>query len=710
MTRSTTSLLVVALALAACTATTSGTDPVSSPSATITADDDPATPAATASSTIDWDEPGPVAAQAASFRLQPFDSCDALLDYYVTSASGLVGPWGLAGGPVFFEGDMMMTEAAAEDAAGAPVAAQDAGSDGGGGDGTFSGTNVQEEGVDEPDVVKTDGEVIVTLAQQGNGQGIRVVDVASAEVVGRLPLPEDAWNAELLLSGDDLLVLTTGGDTGRAPNPAADLLPAYAPTRTTVTRVDLADPAAPQVIGSVRMEGSYRSARMVGDTVRVVMASEPTGLSFVQPSDGGLAAEDDALDKNRQILAESDLDDWVPHLQVLNADGDAEGNVGEVQRLLDCGDIARPADVSGLSTLSVLTLDIGADDMVPTSAAGLVAAGDTVYASSDRLVVSTSSWGAWRQPFVSDRRGLEDDDEIRTDLHSFDISDPAEVRYVASGSVTGTLIGQFALSETDGVIRVATTTQPDWFADGRAERVSESSLVVLAEQDGELVETGRVDGLGVTERIYAVRYLGPDLAAIVTFRETDPLYLVDTSDPTAPVVSGELKIPGFSSYLHPVGDGRLVGIGQDADERGSTLGLQASLFDVSDTTAPERVDQVTFGGGYSPVEYDHRAFLYWDPTGQVVLPAELWDESEAIEAEESGEPYQPFVGAIVLQVDGQTVSEQGRVSLREDQGSEWWGEVRRSVVIDDHLWVVAPDRLARFTLDGLDGREVVSLR
>ncbi len=667
------------------------------PATTSSPASEPSTPSAS-SGTIEWDEPGPIVAQSAAFQLQPFSSCDALLDYYVEAARDLVGPWGLGGnGPMYFEGDVA-TEAAAVDSAGGreSTTAQAVGADG---DGSFSGTNVQEEGVDEPDVVKTDGEVIVTVAEQG----IRVVDVASAEVIGRLALPDQAWNAELLLSGDDLLVVTTGGESfGRGS--ATDLFPAYAPTRTTVMRVDLSDPTTPTVVGSVRMEGGYRSARMVDGTVRLVMVSEPTGLSFVQPTDGGLSAEQDALEENRRLLAQSDLDDWVPHLQVLDADGTS----GEVQRLLDCGDIARPADVSGLSTLSVLTLSIDGDELVPTSGAGLVAAGDTVYASMDRLVVSTSPWGQWIQPFLADRGDL-DDRELRTDLHSFDISDPSSTRYVASGSVTGTLLNQFALSETDGVIRVATTTQPDWFGGERRARESESSLVVLAERDGDLVETGRVDGLGVTERIYAVRYLGPDLAAIVTFRETDPLYLVDTSDPTDPVVTGELKIPGFSSYLHPIGDGRLVGIGQDANDSGRTLGLQASLFDVSDLTSPERVDQVTFGGGYSPVEYDHHAFLYWNATGQVVLPAELWDESEAIDAEESGRPFEPFVGAIVLEVDGSTVTEQGRVSLRDGAGGQWWGEVRRSMVIDDHLWVVAHDRLARFTLDGLDDRTVVPL-
>lgn len=698
-------LVVTMLFVAGCTSTTS-TEPAEpvDPSSTVPLGGD--TPGPSTGGEVGDPEADPVtAAQPIAAQLVQFDSCQALLDHYVEEATDLVGPYGLGGGPVFFEGEEMMAESeamAAEDTAAAD------GAESAGGE-SFSTTNVQEEGVDEPDRVKTDGALIVTMVEGG----LRVVDVASAEVVGRLPLSDQAWNAELLLSGDDLVILSTGGDSDGGVVEDG-LRPAFSPTRTTVTRVDLADPSSPTVTGSVVMEGAYTSARMVDGTVRLVMVSDPTGLRFVQPKDGGLNAEQDALAENRQLLAQSDIDDWIPHLQVRDADG---RTVGDVQPTLDCQDIARPSNFAGLSTLSVLTLSIDGDEFTPTSGAGLVAAGDTVYASTDRLIVATSPWGQWLEPFISDPRAFREPEEVATDLHTFDISDPATTSHVASGSVAGTLIGQFALSEVDGVIRVATTTQPQWFAAERAGiEDSQSSLVMLAEEGDDLVETGRVDGLGITERIYAVRYLGPDLATIVTFRETDPLYLIDTSDPTNPTVTGELKIPGFSTYLHPVGDGRLVGVGQDADEDGRTQGLQASLFDVSDVSAPTRLDQVTFDGeGYSPVEYDHRAFLHWAPTGQVVLPAELygrsWEEFEEDCADDGNcEEPKPFVGAVVLQLDGDTLVEQGRVSLVDADDPNWWGQVNRSIVIDDHLWMVAEDRLLRVTLDGLDDRAIIPLR
>ncbi|MGI9016810.1 MAG: beta-propeller domain-containing protein [Euzebya sp.] len=638
------------------------------------------------------------AVQEARRMLRPFDSCDALLRYFIDGASDLVGPYGLGYG---YGGGVRDS---ANEASAADTAVAQAPATGGNAAPDVSGTNVQEEGVDEPDLVKTDGRIIVTAT----GQQVQVVDIASQQVVSTVPLEQNAYSGELLLDGTDLLILSTMGAPGTPI--ASDRIAAFAPTRTLVTRVDLTDPANPVTLGAVRMEGTYRSARMIDGTVRLVMVSDPTGLSFTAPTDGGLSAEQDALDQNRQILASSDIDDWVPHLQII----DADGNAGAVQQILDCTQLNQPAEFAGLQTLSVLTFDLRGDQLAPTSGAGLVAAGDTVYASTDRLIVATSPWGGWIVPFI-DVIGPPRTEDLVTDLHSFDISEPAATSYVASGSVQGTLIGQFALSESAGVIRVATTTQPDWFGPSTGEE-SQSSLIILREEGEELVQTGRLDGLGVTEQIQSVRYLSPDLAAIVTFRQTDPLYLIDTSDPAAPAVLGELEIPGFSSYLHPVGDGYLLGVGQDADEQtGQQLGLQASLFDIRDRANPQRVAQVNFGEGYSPVEYDHRAFLYWSPTGQAVIPAELYPSPDELPVSEgpdgSVEPYfgPTFNGAVVLQVGEGTLTEQGRVANAEVDGPQYVPGVLRSIVIGEDLWTLTQDSLARHSLAGLQRGEVISL-
>lgn len=668
-TTTTVAVLAVLLTVAGCTQSASG--PGEEPTSAGVPDDGP--------------DPGgrgdPVTAQFVG--LQPVGSCDALLDHYVDNALELVTPWGLGGqGVVFMEGDVVEEAAAADSTAGATSGADEP---------AFSTTNVQEEGVDEPDTVKTDGRLLITIVQ---GQ-IRIVDVATTEVVGGITLDEQSWGGELLLAGDDLLVLTTAGSGWGGPV-ASDLVPAFQPTRTVVTRIDLSQPSDPSIVGTTTIEGSYRSARMVDGTVRLVVQSQPAGLALTSPTDGGLRAEQAALEENQRLIRESELDDWIPHLQV----ADADGTTGPVLPLLECDEVTAPDEFAGFDTLSVLTMAMADDAMVPTSAAGIVASGETVYASTDRLIVATSPWGQWLQPLLTEP--VTPEDPVTTQVHSFDITDPSATTYVASAEVEGTLVNQFALSEVDGIVRVATTTNADWW--GGPEE-SESSLVVLTERGGELAETGRVDGMGLTERIYSVRYLSPDVAAIVTFRQTDPLYLVDTSDPAAPRVAGELKIPGFSTYLHPIGDGKLLGVGQDADDEGRTEGLQLSLFDISDLSDPQRVDNVTWPGGGSPAEHDHRAFLYWAPTGQVVLPAEVYEDW--VIDDETGvdglrEPEKPFVGAFVVRVDGDSLVEEGAVTQDGREGTAWEGSIQRAIVIGDDLWTLGWDSLARHDLASLE--------
>ncbi len=231
-------------------------------------------------------------------------------------------------------------------------------------------------------------------------------------------------------------------------------------------------------------------------------------------------------------------------------------------------------------------------------------------------------------------------------MHAFATGRGAPPRYLATGEVEGTLLNQFAMDEHDGRLRVATTTEPVWGpvggpADGTVDAVPQSaenwgrtpartparavrreSFVTVLEQSGDrLVRVGRVGGLGPEESIRSVRFLGP-VGYVVTFRQTDPLYVVDLSDPKAPRVAGELKIPGYSAYLHPVGPGLVLGVGRDGTRSGQILGLQMSLFDVSDPARPRRVSQVALPGSWSDAEGDHHAFTYAGGTAFVPFARE----------------------------------------------------------------------------------------
>jgi uncharacterized secreted protein with C-terminal beta-propeller domain len=199
----------------------------------------------------------------------------------------------------------------------------------------------------------------------------------------------------------------------------------------------------------------------------------------------------------------------------------------------------------------------------------------------------------------------------------------------------------------------------------------------MEERENGLIQVGRLNGLGIGERIYAVRYFG-DLATVVTFRQTDPLYVVDLAEPTKPALLGELKIPGFSTYLHPVGDDLLLGVGQDADAQGQVTGMQVSLFDVSDRSKPTQVDRLSLGQGWTPAGDDSRAFGYDPERRLALLPVSIWDRT-------------PTSYALGIRVEGRTLVEAGRMPVRTDHPLErvlhdeqrLYGVSRRGVVAGD---------------------------
>jgi hypothetical protein len=203
------------------------------------------------------------------------------------------------------------------------------------------------------------------------------------------------------------------------------------------------------------------------------------------------------------------------------------------------------------------------------------------------------------------------------------------------------------MDEYEGFLRVATTTGAPWGGDD-----SESRVVVLGERNGSLEEVGSVGGLGQGERIYSVRFMG-EAGYVVTFRQVDPLYVLDLRDPERPAVTGELKIPGYSAYLHPLGDGLILGVGADADDDGRVRGAKASLFDVSNPADPRELSTWTLPDAHTDVEWDHLAFLAWAPEDIAVLPVSDWQ--------------QQFFGAIVLKTDD-GLREFGRITHHREDG------------------------------------------
>jgi uncharacterized secreted protein with C-terminal beta-propeller domain len=585
-------------------------------------------------------------ASPAPGRLASFADCSAFGAYMRAQAMPLVGRFGpdaaIAAGAA---------AAAPGKAGGAPSSADPA----------FSGTNVQEEGVDEPDSVKTDGR---TLFVAGPGR-VSAVDVRSGapKLIDTLSLRANG-TYELLLRGDRLLALSRQIAVplpGR-PTVGSPILPV--PVSSSLTEIDVSNPASMRVVRPMELEGSYLTARLVGSTARIVVASAPLTEFPLVPSIGTGADAANAAERNRGVVTSASATSWLPKYTVRGA----RGAVRRSGRLVSCRDVLRPKAFSGVGLVTILTVDL-ARGLQPVDSDALAATAEAVYASPSSLYLATT------QPPQPTPRG-----PIAaggTTIHKFDISSPRETRYRASGRVAGLLLDEWSLSEDNGILRVASTSIP--VTTGGAQTDSETSVTTFADRNGALVPIGRVGGLGKGERVYAVRFAG-DIGYVVTFRQIDPLYVVDLSTPARPRVRGELQLRGYSAYLHPLGDGLLLGVGQDATTEGRTLGTLASLFEVSDPAHPKRLDAFTLSKARSDVEYDHHAFLWWPRTQLAVLPVQEYLD-------------RPFLGAVGLRVRRRGITEVGRIVHPAQAGAERVGSpgtpISRALVVGDTLYTVS---------------------
>ena len=563
----------------------------------------------------------PVAWQGSA--LAPADTCEDLLAWHVDRAEELVTPWGWAGPggwPVVAQGGGMLDELStgALRATASDSAAYGAAS-GGMTNATQSGTgtNVQEAGVDEPDVAKSDGLLLVRVEPGGWGGELVVADVGGATVreTARLGLP-DVVDPELLLVGDAVVVVGADQEAPRG-SPGTRLL-----------RVDVSDPSAPTLTDTVTVDAALLSVRQHGPVLRFVVETGLPDLDLTRAR--GRADEERALARNLARVRATTVDDWLPHVTTYAADG-----TSRTSRLLACDEVALPADPdsadgSAPGTVAITGLDASEPfgDLGAADGVGVAVGTDLVYASTERLYLATSGvssgccWmfdgvTSWRGgPLTGDRVALPEPDGT-SELHEF-VLDGTSATYTASGEVDGAIRDRWSIDEHDGVLRVAVGPT--------VETGNFSSIVTMRHEDGgdgrgRLVEVGRVDRIGPGEDIEAVRWFG-SLALVVTFRQVDPLYTIDLADPADPRVVGELKIPGFSAYLHPLGPHRLLGVGEGPvpTARGRRgWGAQAGLFDLADLAEPRRLSVQSWAPGTRHVAaVDPRAFT-WLPGSRTAL-------------------------------------------------------------------------------------------
>ncbi len=550
------------------------------------------------------------------------DSCDDLLAWYVERGMDLVGPYGWAGNPhVVYdlaESSAGSGAAAGDQAVRAPMAA--AGPAPVRSTNGETGTNVQESGVDEPDVVKTDGHTLFRV-QDGD---LVTYDVSGADVVrlASLDLPgaPGADSTEILLHGETVVAISQ-----RSPRRFGGR------SATEVVTVDVSDPATPEVTHTVEHDSALVTARLHDGVVRLVLEANLPDLDFVAPDDH--TTDFEATRDNRDAVRESTIEDWLPAASL---------DDGEAAPLLGCDQVAIPDDSPTLGTMAVVGFDASAPDA--PSATGLAVDTDLAYASTDQLYLATSpSYGFAGDCFecldvlpAPEPRSLlpgwltggadfGDGDECcapfpvppgdhgsASHLYAFDL-DGIDTTFASSGQVDGVIRDRWSMdavgSGDDAVLRVAVGPN--------GSTGNFNSILAFRQEGNDLVESGRLDDLGVGEEIESVRWFDT-LAIVVTFRQVDPLYAIDLTEPDRPVLMGSLKIPGYSGYLHPLGKHRLLGLGQLQGSTGQ-WGAQAGLFNVTDLTHPRQLDVVEFGPDSQALATQDPRQLTWLPDGRTVL-------------------------------------------------------------------------------------------
>lgn len=495
-----------------------------------------------------------------------------------------------------------------------------------GGGMSFSETNIQEAGVDEPDTVKTNGEYIYTVNTdyQASAVQITAANQGSLELKSSILFSNESPQG-LFIRNNKLIVLTNqyaeyapiffnepqedvatvSGDESiqykieeltyqeeednrfEVINDAITILPGrYGSEKTNIYIFDVTNSSSPKLEREVTVEGSYAQARLIDGNLFFISSYYPDTYGY----------------DNEELTG----DMLVPQISQNN---------GEFTQVVDCEDISYLPNHSS-SNFAVVT-SFNLDEMNSAiSNEVIIAPLSTIYMSKQNLYITQPKYNYW---YFTD---FESDETTQTtNIYKFNIEN-ASTQLEGVMSVPGTLDDQFAMSEYDGDFRV-TTTLDEWNSPSSE---SQNNLYVF---DENMNRVGSLENLAPGERIYSTRFIG-DRAYMVTFKQVDPLFVIDLSNSSQPTVLGELKIPGFSEYLHPYGEDYLLGFGQEASLEGQTQGMKVALFNVADPTNPEQLHTFKIGdrGTSSELLYNHRALLFSKEKNIIAFPVSIYETKQ----------------------------------------------------------------------------------
>ena len=521
----------------------------------------------------------------------------------------------------------------------------------------YSKTNVQVEGVDEADIVKTDG-IYIYYVCSDKIVIVNAEDSSNLKIVSELNYDEDDFYPyELYINENKLIII------GQKYNNYYDELikvdsmysTSFRRNNTfTVAKVYNAEKKSSlKLEREVEIEGNYLSSRMIGDNLYFI-ANEYLYSYLI---------------RNKE-LDEINEDEYKPIYK--------DTAISDEEKYIEYNDIYYFPESEDTSYLNVVGFNV--KNMEEANIDTYLGAGTEIYSSQDNLYITRVKY-EYRD---TKTHGYYNNYDVNTYIYKFKLEN-SKATYVNAGSVPGEVLNQFSMDEKDGYFRIATTDSDDWNSE-----TNTNNLYVLNEN---LEIVGKVEGLAKGEKIYSVRFM-QNRAYMVTFVEMDPLFVIDLTDPTNPTVLGELKIPGYSKYLHPYDDNHIIGFGENTktNEYGGVVtdGMKMALFDVSDPNNPKELYAVDIGekGTYSELLNNHKALLFSKEKNIIAFPISISEETGSYRTKLK------FQGAIVYGLDLEKGFElKGKISHQEiEEGYldyDYKKEVERIIYINDSLYTLS---------------------
>lgn len=508
----------------------------------------------------------------------------------------------------------------------------------------YSKTNTQVEDVDEADIVKTDGKYIyyVTLGKTYiiNAQNLKVASVIEINEKQYRFSPN-----ELYINGNKLVLMGNSYEYKEIKTELEeeeiyyDYSRSYQNTMSKALVFDITDKKNPKQEREVALDGYYNNSRMIGDSVYFISTK---GMYYYN------------------TMTDDELLPIVKDTAVSN----------ETSKIA-CTDIAYFEGSTSYSYLMVAGFNINKKE--PASTETFFGASEEIYASKDNLYITQTNY-----------KYFFDTDLSKSEIYKFNLTD-SQIKLQASAEVKGTINNQFSMDEYDGKLRIATTSnQYD-------EDNSKNQLFIL---DENLDEISRIDNMAKGEKIYSVRFVGK-VGYIVTFKQIDPLFVIDLSDPYNPEIKGELKIPGYSSYLHPYDETHIIGIGYNTKSNGyggvTNDNMKMSMFDLSDLSNPKEMFSIDIGSKYtySEITSNHKALFYNKEKNLIGFPISTWEYDYRKDRD----------NLILYQIDlNKGFVEYGKI----EQTKDWKTNIRRAIYIGDTLYTLAHYKVTSYGLDDLE--------